>query len=51
MKKITTPKDLNDKKEKVVVPSQKTLEFIKQFSRTYYVNNSVPKELNGLCLN
>lgn len=51
MKKITTPKKKNDKKETVVVPSQKTLEFIKQFSRTYYVDNSIPKRLDGLCLN
>lgn len=51
MKKITTPKNFDKKKEEVVVPSLKTLEFIKQFSRAYYVNNSIPKEMNGLCLN
>ena len=51
MKKIITPKDLNKKNEQVVVPTQKTLEFIRQFARTYYVDNSIPKEMNSLCLN
>lgn len=51
MKRVTTPIKFDKKKEKVVVPSPKTLEFIKQFSRTYHVNDSLPRSLNGLCLN
>lgn len=51
MKKISTPRNLGKKSEEVVAPSSKTLEFIKQFSRTYQIENSLPKSMNSICLN
>ena len=51
MKKIFTPKDDPEKQEKVVVPSEKTLDFLRQFARSYYVEKSLPKTVNGLCVN
>lgn len=54
MRKDITPdfgKGLNDKK--VVVPSSKTLAFIKQFARSYQVakTDSLPDSLIGICVN
>lgn len=49
MKKSYTQKKCQD--VKVVVPSKKTIDFLKQFARSYYVENALPNGLNGLCLN
>ena len=49
MKKSFTQKKYQD--EKVVVPSKKTIDLLKQFARSYYVEHTLPNELNGLCLN
>lgn len=38
-------------KEEVVVPSEKTINFLKQFARSYYVEKALPKSLNELCIN
>ena len=43
--------DKNSKKEKVVAPSAETLNFIKQFARTYYVEQTLPMPLAGICVN
>ncbi|MDR2948353.1 MAG: hypothetical protein LBV71_04015 [Prevotella sp.] len=52
MKKISTQKLCrNFEEEKVVAPSKNTLDFLKQFARTYYVEKSLPKPLNELCVN
>ncbi len=54
MKKNITPKLSNifTKKEKMVVaPSIKILDFLKLFSRTYYVEKSLPNSLNEVCVN
>ncbi len=54
MKKTFTPKPFevfNNEKEEVVVPSNKTLDFLRQFARNYYVEKSLPKSLNELYLN
>jgi len=51
MKKIFTPKDDPKNQEKVVVPSAKTLDFLKQFARSYYVEKSLPKAVNEFCVN
>ncbi|MBK5722017.1 hypothetical protein JGH11_14150 [Dysgonomonas sp. Marseille-P4677] len=51
MKKIFTQKQLETKKEKVVAPSDKTLDFLKQFARTYYVEKTLSATLGGLCVN
>lgn len=49
MKRNFTQKKCQD--EKVVVPSKRTIDYLKQFARSYYVENTFPKELNGFCLN
>ncbi|MBB4035033.1 hypothetical protein GGR21_000922 [Dysgonomonas hofstadii] len=51
MKKIFTPKDNMKKQEEVVVPSEKTLDFLKQFARSYYVEKSLPRAVNEICVN
>jgi len=51
MKKIFTPKHSEKNNEEVVAPSDKSLDFLKQFARTYYVEKSLPKAINGLCVN
>lgn len=53
MKKTTTKLrgDLNKKEKEVVVPSAKTLDFLKSFARTYYVEKSLPTPLNEVCVN
>ncbi|MBD8388733.1 hypothetical protein [Dysgonomonas sp. BGC7] len=51
MKKIITPKDVSKKHAEVVAPSEKTLDFLKQFAHTYYVDKSLPKDINYLCVN
>lgn len=50
MKKSTT-KNLPFQEEKVVVPSQSTLDFLKLYARTCYVDKKLPKDLNCLCVN
>jgi hypothetical protein len=32
-------------------PSEQTLNYLKMFARSYYVESSLPKVLNALCLN
>lgn len=44
-------KDLNKERNEVVVPSSKTLDFLKSFARTYYVDKSLPGQLNNFCIN
>lgn len=51
MKKIFTHKQSETKEKKVVVPSDKTLDFLKQFAYTYYVDKNLPATLGGLCVN
>lgn len=52
MKKIFTPKEpMREEDKMVVAPSDKTLNFLKQFARTYYVDKSLPKPVNDLCMN
>jgi len=51
MRKISTPKDDRKKQQKVVAPSEKTLGFLKQFARTYYVETSLPRQVNEICVN
>ena len=43
--------DSNDKRKKVVAPSAETLNFIKQFARSYYVEQKLPVPLSGICIN
>lgn len=49
MKKDFTQKKC--RKGKVVVPSRRSIDFLKQFARSYYVENTLPNKLNGFCLN
>lgn len=49
MKKDFTQKKCQE--EKVVVPSKRTIDYLKQFARSYYVENALPNKLNGFCLN
>lgn len=52
MKKNITPnlcKVSEDKK--VVAPSIQTLDFIKQFARSYYVEKKLPNVFCGVCVN
>ena len=54
MKKNPTPlrrSDLQQREKGVVVPSAKTLSFLKSFARTYYVEKSLPSPLGELCIN
>lgn len=54
MKKITTPKTDNSSsnaENKVVTPTAGTLEFLKKFARTYYVEKSFPAPLNSIYVN
>jgi len=51
MKKIFTPKNSEKKEPKVVAPSEKTMNFLKQFAHTYHVEKSLPKAINELCVN
>lgn len=54
MKKDITPDLCNDKDRKegkVVAPSARTLNFIKQFARSYYVEQKLPMPLAGICVN
>lgn len=51
MKKISTQKNRGGNEEKVVAPSEKTLNFLKQFARTYYVEKALPVAINNLCVN
>lgn len=43
--------ELIRKKEKVVVPSDHTINFLKQLARSYFVDKTLPKSINGFCLN
>lgn len=52
MKKIIThDRCANNKKEKVVAPSAQTLDFLKQFARTYFVEKELSGSVNGICMN
>lgn len=54
MKRIFTPKhcqSADKKEEKVVAPSEKTLDFLRQFARAHYVEKTLPDTVNGLCMN
>lgn len=51
MKKIFTQKKTVKKEEMVVAPSERTLDFLKQFARTYYIDKSLPRQVNSLCTN
>lgn len=51
MKRVFTQKRTKDEKEMVVTPSERTLDFLKQFARTYYVEKSLPDKINTLCTN
>lgn len=54
MKKIFTPEQcqhFDKNEEKVVAPSEKTLDFLKQFARAHYVDKSLPDTISGLCVN
>jgi len=52
MKKVSTQKLCKGSNDgEVVVPAKSTLDFIKQFARTYYVEKSLPKTINGYCIN
>lgn len=54
MKKIYTPESAkkNRKEEKkVVAPSDSTLEFLKLFARTCYIEQSLPQGLKEVCVN
>lgn len=53
MKKVSTQKLCKgfDQNRKVVAPAKSTLDFLKQFARTYYVEKSLPKTINGYCIN
>ena len=49
MKRSFTQKKCQD--EKVVVPSKRTIDFLKQFAHSYYVENTLPNGLNALFMN
>lgn len=49
MKKDFTQRKYQE--EKVVVPSNRTIDFLKQLARSYYVEKALPNKLNELCLN
>ncbi|WP_185155663.1 hypothetical protein [Dysgonomonas sp. 521] len=53
MKKVSTRKLCKgfDCESEVVAPAKSTMDFIKQFARTYYVEKSLPKPMNGFCIN
>lgn len=54
MRKSSTQKMykcFNKKEEKVVAPSEKTINLLKQFARSCYVEKTLPKSLNELCMN
>lgn len=45
------PDNGSKKRKKVVAPSAETLNFIKQFARTYYVEQKLPVPLSVICIN
>lgn len=53
MRKTITPKenDADGKKEKVVAPSNESLNFLKAFARSYHADKSLPESLCGYCVN
>lgn len=54
MKKTITPKlnkDVRPKTQEVVAPSDQTLDFLRLFARTYYVDKSLPSPINEVCVN
>ncbi|MDH6309778.1 hypothetical protein M2451_002038 [Dysgonomonas sp. PFB1-18] len=51
MKKVFTPKNVGKKQKEVVAPSEKTLDFLRQFARAYYVEKSLPRAVNEICVN
>lgn len=40
-----------DNGREVVAPAKSTLDFLKQFARTYYAEKSLPRSLNEFCVN
>ena len=50
MKKDITPL-LCDGKKKVVVPSDKTVDFLKIYARTFFTEKKLPTSINTLCVN
>lgn len=52
MKKIVTIKKRKKQiEEEVVAPSESTLDFIKMFARTYYVDKKITAPINHFCIN
>lgn len=56
MNKKITPEKVNDlyrleQEERVVAPSERTLDFLKSFARVYYAEKSLSSKINGFCLN
>lgn len=54
MKKIITRRacpNLHTKEEKVVVPSNQTIDFLKLYARSYYAHKTMPKAFNSICIN
>lgn len=51
MKKNFTRENIDNKKKKVVVPSDNTLNFLKQFARIYYYEESLPDPMNKFYMN
>lgn len=51
MKKDITQKKSGLKNEKVVAPSQITLDYLKQFARTYYSDKKLAQQYNSIILN
>lgn len=52
MNRKITPNSCNESNpKKVVAPSTQTLDFIKQFARSYYVAQNLPASLAGVCVN
>lgn len=50
MKKNNTPETYMPK-EKVVVPSDKTVNFLKSFARSIYAEKKITVSLNTVCIN
>lgn len=51
MKKNITRKTCSKQNKKVVVPSEKAISIIKAFARAYYVDETLTKPLNAVCVN
>jgi len=51
MKKDITQKAYRKQNKKVVAPSEKAISIVKAFSRAYYVDETLKKPLNAVCVN